>query len=156
MVCHPKLTLAKLAWPNGRWIWPHNTGEGVPRMFKEICQKRYRAVLAIVFLLAAGAALFIGWNDSVIRSFGVLACMASAYFFRTSKVKGRSDEAVENCIGMSHETTDGPSRLLWILSGVWLGMQVPQPSHQGQMRRSTLASYLVASASPDVDPWVAH
>jgi hypothetical protein len=89
-------------------------------MFKEICQKRYRAVLAIVFLLAAGAALFIGWNDSVIRSFGVLACMASAYFFRTSKVKGRSDEAVENCIGMSHETTDGPSRLLWILSGVCL------------------------------------
>jgi hypothetical protein len=46
--------------------------------------------------------------------------MASPYFFRTSKVKGRSDEAVGNSIGTSHETNDGPSRLLWILSGVCL------------------------------------
>ena len=87
-------------------------------MFKDIYQNRYRAVLAIVLLLAAGVALFIGWNDFVVRSFGVLACMASAYFFRTSKVKGRSDEAVKNSIDASHETTIGPSRLLWVLSGV--------------------------------------
>jgi hypothetical protein len=46
--------------------------------------------------------------------------MASAYFLRTSKLKSRSGEAVENSIGTSHETTDGPSRLLWILSGVCL------------------------------------
>ena len=44
--------------------------------------------------------------------------MASAYIFRTSKVKGRSDEAVENSIGTGHETPGGPSRLLWVLSGV--------------------------------------
>ena len=29
-----------------------------------------------------------------------------------------SDEAVENGIGTSHGTTGGPSRLLWVLSGV--------------------------------------
>jgi hypothetical protein len=87
-------------------------------MFKDIYQKRYRTVLAIALILASGAAIFIGWNDFVIRSFGVLGCMASAYFFRTSRVKGRSDEAVENGIGTSHGTTGGPSRLLWVLSGV--------------------------------------
>jgi hypothetical protein len=87
-------------------------------MFKDIYQKRYRAVLAIVLLLAAGVALLLRWNDFVVRSFGVLACMASAHFFRTSKVKGRSDEAVKNSIDASHDTTVGPSRLLWFLSGV--------------------------------------
>ena len=46
--------------------------------------------------------------------------MASTYFFRTSKVKGRSNEIAGDSYAASPETTDGPSRPSWSLSGICL------------------------------------
>ena len=86
-----------------------------------IYQKKYGLIiLACLLFLSGSAALYFGSHNPSIRSLGVLAIIASAYFFRISR---RSDTLAGSEQRVS-TATGRPNRWLWIVSFVLLLLAV--------------------------------
>lgn len=64
--------------------------------------------LAILLLMSGGVALFIGSGHLAIRSFGLVACIASVYLVRISNIHARP--ALPDS-----RATELPGRLIWII-----------------------------------------
>lgn len=70
-------------------------------------------VLAILLLLSGGAAVFVGFHNSTIRSLGVVAIMASMYLVRISRVHDRSVLPIASGQEVDFNATESPGRLAW-------------------------------------------
>jgi len=75
-------------------------------------QKRYGLFsLAIFLLLLGGAFFFLGFGNFVIRSLGLLACIASVSLIRISDVRDRPFSVLGS--GQVAGSRRGPGRLTW-------------------------------------------
>lgn len=83
-------------------------------MFQAAPQKRYGLFsLAIFLLLLGGAFIFWGIGNFVIRSLGLLACVASASLVRISNVRDRPFSGLGG--GQVAGSTARPGRLTWFI-----------------------------------------
>jgi len=84
-------------------------------------QKRYWLfVLAVLLLLAGGAALFMGPKNFGIWSLGLGACIVSVYLIRVSNVHSRSVSAATGSEGTDSKAKKGQGRLIWIIGAALL------------------------------------
>lgn len=72
--------------------------------------------LAFLLLILGGLGVYFGSHNNPIRALGVIAVMASAQVVRMSR--GRDGPSLSDTAGLGLEpkTTDGPGRVLWIVS----------------------------------------
>jgi hypothetical protein len=86
-------------------------------IFQKVPGKRYGLIiLAILLLLSGGAALYVGGRNFTIRSLGLVAIVASAYFVRISRVHSRPGLSVPNGQGPDSKADTRPGRVLWTVS----------------------------------------
>jgi hypothetical protein len=84
-------------------------------------QKRYWLfVLAVLVLLAGGAALFMGPKNFGIWSLGLGACIVSVYLMRVSNVHSRSVSVATGSEGTGPKAKKGRGRLIWIIGAALL------------------------------------
>ncbi len=72
-------------------------------------------MLAILLLLSGGATLYVGSHNFAIRSFGLVAIMASVYLVRASHVHTRSASSVASGQGADSKAAGRPGRLAWLI-----------------------------------------
>jgi hypothetical protein len=85
-----------------------------PMTPQKATRKRYSLfVLAIIFLLLAGAALFLGTHDFVIRIVGVVGCIISVYLVRISNVHIRQTAIMFHDQRADIEPKKGLGHLVW-------------------------------------------
>jgi hypothetical protein len=80
--------------------------------------------LAVLLLLAAGAAFFMGGKDFTIRSLGVVALIASVYLVRTSNVHSPSTVVITSSQGPDSKAKKIGGRLMWIIGAALLPIAV--------------------------------
>lgn len=79
-------------------------------------------ILAVLLLLLGGVALFVGTNNFVIRSLGVIACLISVYCVRRSNIHAKSNSAIETSQQAKSKPSTQLRRSIWIISIVLLPM----------------------------------
>lgn len=91
-------------------------------MSHEAPEKRYGLFgLAIVMLLAAGAALFFGGNYSLVQALGGLMLVASAYLIKISNLRSGADSIATGGPDASRGSTNRLGAAVWTV-GVLLLM----------------------------------
>jgi hypothetical protein len=81
--------------------------------------------VAILLLLAAGAAFFMGGKDFTIRSLGLLALIVGVYLVRASKVNStRSALVITSSQGTDSDAKKSGGRLMWIIGAALLPIAV--------------------------------
>ncbi|HKS80239.1 MAG TPA: hypothetical protein VJR23_01930 [Candidatus Acidoferrales bacterium] len=84
-------------------------------------QKRHWLfVLAVLLLLAGGAALLVGPKNFGVWSLGLVACIVSVYLIRVSNVHSRSASAATGSEGAGLKARKGRGRLMWIIGAALL------------------------------------
>ncbi len=83
-------------------------------MSSKTSKKRYGLLaLAILLLLCAGVALYIGRNNFVIRSVGLVLILASVFLVKISNVHSRTELTAANGKDANTEATNHPGPLMW-------------------------------------------
>jgi hypothetical protein len=83
---------------------------------QDVRRKRYGLyALAILLLLIAGAALFVGMNNFGVRCLGLVAIIASGYLIRISNVRARPSLPMTSGDAKDSKAGKKGTRLMWII-----------------------------------------
>lgn len=83
-------------------------------------KRHWLFVLAVLLLLAGGAALLVGPKNFGVWSLGLVACIVSVYLIRVSNVHSRSASAATGSEGTGLKARKGRGRLMWIIGAALL------------------------------------
>jgi len=73
-------------------------------------------IFALLLLFSGGATLFWGMHNFILHFVGLVMIVASTYFFRISRFYVRSSSSVASGPSTDFKTSNGPGRLLWVVS----------------------------------------
>jgi hypothetical protein len=100
-------------------------------------------ILAILMLLFAAVALYMGTHNFAIRSLGLVAVIASVYLVRMSRVHRPSPAGVTSGQLTDSKATKIPGRLVWTLGLAFLLVPVVSFLYSHHVDASTILTWVI-------------